>query len=383
MDFQFTDEQLLLADSLKEILQRLMPEERIQECYDKEELPWAEWKEFCDAGFGGIGFPEEMGGTPCDMVTQTLANYTIAKYGGPLSTFVMLGQTCMHDLRDFGSEEQKKAILEPLMQGGSGFSLCITEPGAGSDEANIQSTYVHDGDNLIINAHKHYNSSANDFDWLMLVLRDPTVENPYQAMSMVVIPKNTPGVRINPLPKMGGKHPSAICEVFVDGAVVPKSCILGQEHAGFLQLMKNFESERLGTCACSLALAESAYEDACTYANQRVQFGKAIGKYQLIQEHIMQMKVEVENMRNMVFKNAWMLDHGMNVRIDSGLMKYYCSRAAYRVLDHAVQVLGGVGLVGEHRVIRNFAEARVQRIGAGSDEIMIKNTVPQILKQFV
>jgi len=184
------------------------------------------------------------------------------------------------------------------------------------------------------------------------------------------------------LPKLGGKSPMHICEIFLDNVELPKSYILGKEHNGFPQLMKNFEIERTVAMAGALAVAENAFEDAAAYSKQRVQFGRPICENQLIQEKIFHMKMKVELMRNMLFKVAWMIDNKMDVRVDHALCKYYCANAANEVVDDALQVMGGVGLVGNHRIMRYFCETRSQRIGAGSDQVMIFSTAPQILMDF-
>jgi len=261
-------------------------------------------------------------------------------------------------------------------------ALGMSEPNAGSDSSGIQTTYVTQGDKVILNGHKHYNSMASQVDYIMITAKDAAIPNPYKGMTMFILPAKTPGVRITNLPKLGGKNPIHICEIFLDNVELPRSMILGKEHAGFPQLMKNFEIERTVAMAGALAVAENAFEDAAAYAKQRVQFGRPIADNQLIQEKIFEMKLKVELMRNLLFKVAWMIDEKMDVRVDHALCKYFCAQASNQVVDDALQVMGGVGLVGNHRILRYFCETRSQRIGAGSDQVMIFSTAPQILKDF-
>ncbi|WP_101721436.1 acyl-CoA dehydrogenase family protein [Eggerthella timonensis] len=382
MDFSFTDEQMLLADSLTECLKRNFTQEDFNKAYENEEFPMDAWKALADNGFLAIGAPEEFGGTPADLVTQTLVAYLINKYGGPLAGFYTLGMTTLRDLHEFGSDEHKKLIVEQYLKGGTPFALGMSEPNAGSDVAGLQTSYVHDGDNVIINGSKHYNTIANQVDYILLLAKDAAVENVYQAVTMFILPADTPGVEITTLPKLGGKNPLHICEIFLKDVVLPKSMILGAEHAGFKQSMKNFEIERIASVAGSLAVAENAFEDAAAYANQRVQYGRPIGENQLIQEKIFEMKMNVELMRSYLFRVAWMKDQDMDVRVDHALLKYFMVQTCQKVVDDAVQVLGGLGLVGNHRVMKYYCECRSSRIGAGSDQVMIFSTAPQILKQF-
>lgn len=382
MDFSFTDEQLLMVDSIRECLLRVIPESKIAESYETGEFPLDAWKAFCDEGFTALGMPEELGGVEAEVTTQILAAYAVAKYGGPLSGFYTLGLTAMRDLKEFGTSEQQKMILEPYINGGPPFALGMSEPGTGSDVSSISTSYVHEGDNVKINGRKHYSSLASQVNYILLLAKDATIANPYKAVTMFLLPANTPGVRITNMPKMGGTNPCHICEIFLDDVILPKSAILGVEHQGFKQSMANFETERTCAMAASLAYAENAFEDACTYANQRVQFGKPIAEYQLIQEMVFEMKLKVELIRNLLFRVAWEIDQGMDVRVSHALLKYYGARAAQEVVDDAIQVLGGVGCVGNHRVIRYYCDCRASRIGAGSDQVMIFSTAPRILEQY-
>ena len=158
--------------------------------------------------------------------------------------------------------------------------------------------------------------------------------------------------------------------------------LVGVEGNGFMQAMVNFEVERLIACAQSLGAAECAFEDAVTYATQRIQFGRPIGKNQLIQEHITDMYMKIENMRNWVYRTAWKIDNGMPVQIDSAVAKLYCGRAAFEVIDTTMQVMGGIGYTKDCRISRLWRDQRVYRIGAGTDEIMIHIAGRAIQKQF-
>ena len=157
---------------------------------------------------------------------------------------------------------------------------------------------------------------------------------------------------------------------------------MGVEGNGFMQAMVNFEVERLLACAQSLGAAECAFEDAVRYATQRVQFGKPIGRNQLIQQHITEMYMKIENMRNWVYRTAWKIDNGESVQIDSAVAKYYCGRAAFEVCDSAMQVMGGIGYTKDCRISRLWRDQRVYRIGAGTDEIMVHIAGRAIQKQY-
>lgn len=383
VDFSLTEEQELLIDGLKELLIRELPPEREKECYRKGEFPWDVWQKLADNGFVGIGLPEQVGGTEVDLLTVALVNFTISRYGGPLSSFFSMGMPTMYDVVEFGTPEQIEKYVKAYVNGGAPLALGISEPSTGSDVAGMQTSYSWDGDTAVINGGKHYTTCAMEAPAIIVMARDTEAENLYTGATMFIVDRDTPGVTINKLPKMGHEiYPTSICEVFLDNVRVPRSTVLGQEHNGFKQTMANFGRERIANVSGILATAVNSFEDACTYSNQRVQYGQTIGRFELVQEMIMEMACKIENMTNMLYKLCWKADTGQDLRIDTGMAKYYCSKMACEVVDDAVQILAGIGVVGDHRVGRYYIDIRGSRIGGGSDQVMIFNTVPQILKKY-
>ena len=342
IDFSKTEEQELLIESIKELLEREMPAEKERECYRNGEFPWDAWKAMAEAGFTGLGLPEEVGGTDVDLMTVALANFTISRYGGPLAAFYSMGMPTMYDVCEFGTPEQIEKYVKPYIAGGAPLALGISEPSTGSDVAGMQTSYAWDGDTAVINGGKHYTTCGMEAPAIIVIAKDPTVDNVHRGATMFLVDRDTPGVTINKLPKMGHENaPTSICEVFLNDVRVPRSAILGVEHNGFMQTMANFTRER-----------------------------------------IMEMSCKIENMMNMLYKLCWQADQGQDVRILAGMAKYYCSKATCEVVDDAIQVLAGIGVVGDHRVGRYYIDIRSARIAGGSDQVMVFNTAPQILKRY-
>ena len=151
IDFSKTEEQELLIESIKELLEREMPAEKERECYRNGEFPWDAWKAMAEAGFTGLGLPEEVGGTDVDLMTVALANFTISRYGGPLAAFYSMGMPTMYDVCEFGTPEQIEKYVKPYIAGGAPLALGISEPSTGSDVAGMQTSYAWDGDTAVIN----------------------------------------------------------------------------------------------------------------------------------------------------------------------------------------------------------------------------------------
>ena len=158
--------------------------------------------------------------------------------------------------------------------------------------------------------------------------------------------------------------------------------MVGEEGKGFLNVMYNFEMERLINAARCTGFAECAFEDAARYANQRIAFGQPIGFNQMIQEKLALMAVKCKNMRNMVLQTAWQADRKESLRVTSSLAKLYCARTALEVIDDAIQIMGGLGYTNDARVSRLWRDVRCERIGGGTDEIMIYIAGRQILKAY-
>ena len=381
MDFRLTEEQQLLVDSLKELCLREIPDSVIAELDEKHEFPHKEWKILADNGYTGLGIDEKYGGTPADVTTQCLVADVLGKYAFPLSVIYGLGVIFIKDIQDFGTEEQKHEVLGGIVRGDPPVALGISEPQAPSDASGLKTRADFDGDDVIFNGQKIYCTISNVAKYILLMTRDPEIENPYKAMSMWLLPTNTPGVRINPLPKVGWWSVPT-CEVFLENVRVPKTALVGTLNNGWVQLMKNFEIERVVLSSSVVGAAEAAFEDAARYANSRVQFGKPIGSYQLVQKKIVDMAVKVENMRNYYSKVAWMMDNDIPVRHEHAMAKLYITQAAFEVTDDAMQVLGGMGYMMAARVQRLWRDVRVMRIGGGTDEIMYNIAGPQILKNY-
>lgn len=342
MDFRLTEEQELLLDSLAELLEREAPESLMAELDERQEFPYKPWQALADNGILALGIPEEYGGTPADVLTMTLVCEALGRHSFPLGIIYSLGMITVLDIVQFGSEEIKREVLGGFVQGDPPVALGITEPHAGSDAAALSTTATFDGDEVIFNGQKMYCTLAQISKHILLLTRDLQGENPYESISMWLVPTDSPGLTFNRLSKVGWWTVPTY-EVFIQNVRVPRSNLVGELNCGWPQLMANFEIERLALSAASVGAAEAAYEDAAAYANQREQFGRKIGSFQAVQHIITDMAIKIENMRNYIYKIAWMMDQGLPVRHEHAMCKLYVARASYEVIDSAMQILGGWG----------------------------------------
>jgi len=377
MDFSITDEQQILLDSLDEILAREATEDYIRRI-DREGREPVEFNQaMTEAGFGSLGFPEEYGGTPCDAVTLCLICERVAHAGLQSGWGGSLVQA--NDILEFGSEDQKREVLSALSEGRLPFALGITEPGAGSDNFSMSTSAAWSGDTVTINGTKTLVTGAQTADNILTLAVDTDAPDSRHAISMYLVPLSTPGVTVSPIEKIAW-HTTNTNEVFFDDVQVPANTLVGTKGAGFLQLMRNFELERLVLAATALGQAQLAFDDAADYAATRVQFHQPIGQFQIIQQKLTDMAIKLENMRNFVYRTAWMLDQGQALKTQGAMCKRYCSQAGWEVVDDALQIHGGIGVTEGVRISRIWRDQRVSRIGGGTDEVMVHIVGRQIVK---
>ena len=377
MDFGLTDEQQLLLESLDELLERECPESYIADLDATHQPPTSFRRAMNEAGFGSLGFPEEFGGTPSDALTLVMLAERVARQG--LNNGYGLELLQAKDILEFGSTEQKQEILGLLAAGDVPFALGFTEPGAGSDNSAMTTSAVHHDGLVTFNGTKTLITNALQSKYLLCMAKNPDVEDPRKAISMYLIPMDAPGITTNQLEKILWKI-SDSCEIFLDDVTLPESCLVGVKGNGFKQLMRNFELERLVIAANCLGMAQCAFDDAATYAAQRVQFGKPIGSFQMIQLKLTDMAIKLENIRNFVYKTAWMVDQELPLKSQGALCKRYSAMAAFEVADEAMQIFGGVGVTVGTRVSRLWLDLRGHRFGGGTDEIMVHIAGRQIVK---
>ena len=379
MDFKRTEEQELLLESLRTVYERGDFEEYFKECDRNHAYPSKAVEAMVEAGFSSLGIPEEHGGTETDLLTQVMVAEEAHALGWPSLCWINFS-TEVDDILAFGNEQQQAQILEYALQGRKPFTLGFTEPHAGSDSAAMATTATKRDGKVYINGVKTFNTSADMAPFMLCVARSGVNENPYKDFSMYLFPMDREGVRISKLDKIGNNMCGTF-EVYLNDVECDESDLVGAECQGFYQLMKNFEVERITICAANVGMARCAYDEALRYAAQREQFGKPIGTFQLIQEKLVDMRIKIENMQNMLYKAAWKKDQGESVSIDSSLLKRYTGKAAFEVIDDAMQIMGGIGYVNDCRISRLWRDQRVYRIMAGTEEIMVHTAGRALVKE--
>lgn len=381
MDFAYTDEQLAIKKGIREWGKKHLTEEVIADGYKNRGIAPEVAKAWVDDGWGLYGLPAEYGGKPVDHLTMAMIIEELNHCGGniPMAPNLLI----MFDMAEFGSPEQIKYAMDYYKENGyPPYCLAISEPEAGSDNQGMTCTATRDADGKIhINGVKTWVTSGETSGGFIVVCKDEDPSRENKEMSMYLVAADAPGVTIEPLNKIGMQiMPFAM--IHLEDVVVDDSALLGIKGKGFMQLMKNFEWERIVLLAELLGEAQAAMEDACAWTNERQQFGKGIKTYQLVQEHIVEMQIVLSNVRNALYRSAWKMDNGLPVNNDAAMLKRYGAPALTDVCSRALQLMGGLGYTDQTRVSRLMLDCRGFQIGGGTVEIMVHISGRGILKEY-
>jgi alkylation response protein AidB-like acyl-CoA dehydrogenase len=294
-----------------------------------------------------------------------------ANSGGLAMAVAVQTDMAMPPILAFGTEEQKLQWAVPAIKGEKILCLGISEPDAGSDVKGIKTRAVRDGDEFVINGSKTFITNGHRAHAIVLVTKtDPDAG--YDGFSLFLVPMDLPGVIREKRLKKLGMHASDTALLAFQDVRVPASALLGQEGKGFYHIMWELQGERMIGAAGSLAGAQRCFDRTLEYAKEREAFGKAIGHFQVIRHKFAEMATKIEAARDLVYVTAWRFANGEYPVREISMAKLFASRVAVEVADECIQIHGGAGYMKEYNVERAWRDARLNRIGAGTDEIMLE-----------
>jgi alkylation response protein AidB-like acyl-CoA dehydrogenase len=371
--FIFTDDH----EQLRESIRRFVIKELQPHAEEWEETTFPDWvfERMGELGFLGLDKPVEYGGQGGDYYTTlVLAEELVHAHCGGLGMGVAV-QTDMTipPILKFGTEEQKQEWAVPAIAGTKILCLGITEPDAGSDVAGIKTRAVRDesAGEYVINGSKTFITNGHRAHAIVLVTKtDPDAG--YDGFTLLLVPMDSPGViREKRLQKLG-MHASDTALLAFQDVRVPESAVLGQVGKGFYHIMWELQGERLIGAAGSVAGAQHVFDRTLVYAKERTAFGRPIGRFQAIRHKIAEMATKIETARQMVYTTAWRFQNGEYPVREITMAKLYAARIAVEVADECIQIHGGNGYMKEYGIERSWRDLRLNRIGAGSDEIMLE-----------
>jgi len=368
--FIFTDEH----EQLRESIANFAKKELSPHAEEWEETTFPNWvfNRMGELGFLGLDKPEAYGGQGGDYYSSLVLAEEIgwARSGGLAMGIAVHTDMAMPPILAFGTEEQKQEWVVPAIKGEKILCLGITEPDAGSDVAGIKTRAVRDNGEYVINGSKTYITNGHRADAIVLVTKtDPDAG--YDGFTLFLVPMDLPGViREKKLEKLG-MHASDTALLAFSDVRVPESAVLGQVGKGFYHIMWELQGERLIGAAGCVAGAQRCFEMTLKYATERTAFGRQIGKFKVIRHKFAEMATKIETARQLVYVTAWRFQNGEYPVREISMAKLHASRIAVEVADECIQIHGGAGYMKEYQVERVWRDMRLNRIGAGTDEIML------------
>lgn len=367
----FNQEHEMFRQTVRDfVTKEVMP--HINQWEEEEKLPREIFTRMGELGFLGINFPEQYGGTNNDFWYTVAYLEELAKGGfAGLSAAVSVHQyMATNHILNAGSDFLKEKYLKPSIEGKFVGSIAISEPGAGSDVANLRCTARREGDYYIINGSKTFITNGVYGNFVTVACKtDPDAG--LAGVSLIVVDQGTPGFTANKLKKMGWKS-SDTAELFFDNVKVPATHLVGQEGQGFFYIMESFQLERLIAGILAVAGCERAIETTLKYMHERAAFGKPIAKYQTLRHTISNLITEVEITKRFVYYCCDLFERGIFAVKECSMAKMKATELGKTVADECLQMFGGYGYMSEYPIERGYRDARVGTIVGGTTEIMLE-----------
>lgn len=371
MNFDLTKEQEMIRKEVRKFAQTEIAPIAL-DLDENEEFSAALTKKMGEIGLFGMFVPEKYDGQEMDYLSYIIAVEEIARIDGSQAATVAAGNSLgIGPLYYFGTETQKKKYLPPLCRGEALWGFGLTEPTAGSDAGGSKTTAVKDGNEWVLNGSKIFiTNAASDMSLGVTVQAiTGTRSNGKPEYTCFIVEHGMKGFKAIPMHKKMMWRASNTAELYFDDVRIPQSNILGKPGDGFHQMLKTLDGGRLSIGAMGLGGAQGAYELALKYARGRQQFGQPISKFQAVAFKLADCAMEIECARNLMYKACWLRDHKRPFEKEAAMAKLYCSELMGRIVNHAVQIHGGYGLMKEYNVERFYRDQKLLDIGEGTSEV--------------
>ena len=378
--FDLTEEQLAVREMVREFAEsEIRP--IAADIDETHEFPAENTKKMAELGLLGMFVPDQWGGAGLDYVCYVLAIEELSRVCASHGVIASVNNSLVcYPILAYGNDEQKQKYLTPLAKGEKLGAYCLTEPDAGSNAANQQTTARLDGDHWVLDGTKLFVTNAGPSDVLVVYAATDRALGS-KGISAFIVDADTPGVTKGKKEKKLGIHASDTREIAFAGARVPRANLLGELNKGYTVALATLGGGRIGIAAQALGIAQAALEASVRYAGERKQFDRRIGEFDAIRAMLADSAVEVETARLLVYQAAWLRDQGRPHVKEASLAKWHASEAATRCANWAIQVHGGYGYLSEFTVERLWRDARICEIYEGTSEVQKMVVAAQVLKE--
>ncbi len=368
MSIDLTEDQQMVRElAAKFADEQLKP--RAAEFEEKEQVPAEILKQLSSLGFMGMMVPEELGGAGLDAVSYAMAVEEIARADASTAVTVAVNNSLVCGVfLKFASDDQKAKYLPALAKGEHIGAFALTEPEAGTDAGNVQTTAVLDGDHYVINGTKTFITNGGIAD-LVLLFASTNKELKTKGLACFIIEKGFAGFSVGSREKKMGMRAANVSELIFDGCRVPKENLVGREGDGLKIALTTLDSGRISIAAQAVGIAQAALDEALQYSKQRQQFDRPLCKFQAIQFMLADMATRVEASRLLMLRAAHLKDRGERFSTEASMAKLYASESASWVCTKALQIHGGYGYMKDYTIERLFRDARLTEIYEGTSEV--------------
>ncbi|AJD47904.1 acyl-CoA dehydrogenase [Isoalcanivorax pacificus W11-5] len=365
----FNDTHRMVRDSVRKFVEKeILP--HIDAWEEAGEFPRELYSKAAETGLLGIGHPEAYGGAgENDVFMKVAASEELMRCtsGGLVASLGSL-DIGLPPVWKWGSEELKARVVPEVLSGKKIAALAVTEPGGGSDVANLRTRAVRDGDHYVVNGSKTFITSGVRADYYTVAVR--TGDTGFGGVSLLLIEKGTPGFSVGRNLKKTGWWASDTAELFFEDCRVPAGNLIGPENGGFFCIMTNFQMERLMLCVMANMTSQLALEASLDYVKQREAFGRTLAGFQVTRHKLAEMATLVEASREFTYRIAAKIQAGQNCVKEISMAKNFATNVSDRLTYDAVQLFGGMGFMRESVVERLARDNRILSIGGGTYEIM-------------
>ena len=378
MDFSFTEEQNMLRESVRKMLDRIATPAYVRAMDEEARYPYEVYDAIVEMGLISMVFPEQYGGLGGNVIDFVIIAEELGRKSydlmGAYGTSVFNGLNLLHN----GSEAQKRHYLPKLMSGEIRMSISMTEPDAGSDAGAMRTFARREGDEWVINGQKVFSTGAGAKNNIIsLYAKTDNSVHYRKGISLFLVDNTLPGLRLRKLDTLG-RRSLGTYEVFFDNVRIPADCIVGEPNRGWDYMLSGLQLERLMTTAAYCGAAQDVVDQALAYAKERKQFGKPIGNFQAIAHMLADMQTDVEASRLLMLHSAWLLAQGKDALKVLSMAKLFGSEAYVRAANNGMQIMGGYGYIKEFDMQRHFRDARVTTITAGTSQVQ-RNLIAKLM----
>jgi len=368
LNLDLTTEHLAILDMVREFAAKEIAP--VAARYDRSrEFPFENVRKCADLSLMGVMVPEEYGGSGLDTIAYTLVIEELSRACASTGVIVSVNNSLFcHPLQKFGTEDQKRRYLAPHARGEKIGCFCLSEPNAGSDAGNQQTTAARQDEGYLLNGTKNFITNGLGADTAIVFASTDRTKG-HHGISAFIVERGFSGFRLGKDEVKLGITCSGSVEMVFEDCRVPAENRLGEEGEGFKIAMNTLDGGRIGIAAQAVGIARAALEEATRYSRQRKAFGKSISEFQAIQFMLADMATEIDAARLLAHRAAWLKDRGSRYTREASQAKLFASEVAMRSAIKGVQILGGYGYMNDYPVERYFRDAKITEIYEGTSEI--------------